>query len=124
MAYSNDWDGLLVPAYCPSDGAAGSTSLGTGLLRSYLGYDKNSTWYISARQLPPAICPSSPRRFGFGHNTSMGLWNNAGAAPPSQRFFRHLSSVKNRLLSLPIAPRTPSSTTAAMSRIVRPRELA
>jgi prepilin-type N-terminal cleavage/methylation domain-containing protein/prepilin-type processing-associated H-X9-DG protein len=76
-AYAGDWEGMLVPCYTPGDNWAGGVTHFTGLLRSYLGCDlPPATAYTSAGQLPVAVCPESPRRFGYGHNYQHLGWAN------------------------------------------------
>jgi len=68
-AYSGDWNGLLLPAFVMADDAAGGPKHFTGLLRSYLDCDlPENAYFTSASQLKVAVCPESPRRFGYGHN--------------------------------------------------------
>jgi len=70
--YATDCDDFIVP--CTSNGiemGPGAIYNWTALLQPYLGGRVNQSSTIafnSARDLPVAVCPMSPNRFGYGHN--------------------------------------------------------
>ncbi len=66
--YTVDNEGFLCPVYIHDGGALGASNW-TGILVSYLDGSITGTAFTDPlRQLPVAVCPASPRRFGYGLN--------------------------------------------------------
>lgn len=73
-AWSNDNDGNIVPVFFPWDpNSASSLKNWTGLLAPYLGRTSTNE-FTSANDLPVAVCPSEPGKFGYGYNYLYLSW--------------------------------------------------
>jgi prepilin-type N-terminal cleavage/methylation domain-containing protein/prepilin-type processing-associated H-X9-DG protein len=91
--YSEDYEEYIVPVFTPGQGKAYSFNNWTGLLFPYLGGGDNISEFSSSDDLPAAVCPEFPLRFGYGHNYYLGRHQAMG---PSLCFnFNHITDVKN-----------------------------
>lgn len=66
ILYSNDYDDYIEPVFTPIKKTQNDTNHWIGLLQGYLG--RNDAIFSSSHDLPSAVCPMSPKRFGYGHN--------------------------------------------------------
>ncbi len=82
-SYAGDHGDFLVPVFSPSDSPSGSIYHWTGLLQRY--FDSNKSSFSKATDLPVAVCPESPQRFGYGHNYLYLGWHQI---PATINFYR------------------------------------
>ncbi len=87
--YSEAYNGYIEPAFSPSE--AGPWAL---LLQPYLGGGK-LTKFSSSRDLPVAVCPESPLRFGYGHNYAGLGWHQITAGVTTANYFYRLDQVQS-----------------------------
>ncbi|MHB1158218.1 MAG: type II secretion system protein [Phycisphaerales bacterium] len=88
VMYSQDYNGYIVPTYewpAPVRDYNGGPVLWrwAELLRQYLGGNMTGLTLPKASDMPVAVCPESPNRFGYGHNYNfLGIYN-----PPTYVWF-------------------------------------
>jgi prepilin-type N-terminal cleavage/methylation domain-containing protein/prepilin-type processing-associated H-X9-DG protein len=87
LCYTTDYNDYIVPCFTPWDADATALTHWTGLLLPYLGSERE-TPFTSAADLPIAVCPTSPERFGYGHNYDEMGWEQR----PTYFFFFKITS--------------------------------
>ncbi|MBS1370463.1 MAG: prepilin-type N-terminal cleavage/methylation domain-containing protein [Lentisphaeria bacterium] len=94
QGYSDDSGGYVVPAVAPTSRGSASdprfryACYWPAKLRTYLGNrmepDADGRVFLTASDLKPAVCPSRPERFGYGHNARYLSTQSGGEIDNSQ----------------------------------------
>ena len=84
--YSSDYNSWIMPGTNYNDS---SLHVWPWFMRGYVGNNQaanGSTGFTEASQLSVAVCPSTPQRFGYGHNSfRLGWWNVSSAGTPFRK---------------------------------------
>ena len=84
QSWSSENNGRIVPVFMPNDpNNASSLNNWTGLLAPYLGRSQTNA-FTSAADLPAAVCPLRPKKFGYGYNYLYLSWIEA--SPPRNQW--------------------------------------
>lgn len=84
--YAADYNDWVIPGTNHRDS---SQYYWPWFLRGYVGNsqqpDSSGNGFTAASQLPVAVCPSAPNRFGYGHNFWYLGWLDVGGSPKAMR---------------------------------------